>query len=235
MCRIIPVLDIRGGQVVQAAGGERAFYEPIQSTLTRSVDPVQVVDDLLRFAPFPVFYLADLDAIMGKPAQRQLIVELCRRHPVVEYWVDAGPPPDSGEASPANLHPVVGTEFISDWTIHDERVILSLDFDQKGLRGGAGVWTRPGSWPARVIVMCLHRVGSMAGPDLELLKQIQTIRPDCGLAAAGGVRDADDARQLLSAGMDVLAASMLHQGNISAEEIRQIEANRIEPQHHSNP
>ena len=235
MRRIIPVLDIRQGQVVQAAGGDRARYEPIQSALTRSTDPVQVVDDLLRFSPFQLFYLADLDAIMGRPAQRQLIVELCRRHPATEFWVDSGPPPDPGDTSPANLHLVVGTEFVRDWTIRDDRTILSLDFDHEGLRGGTGVWARPDSWPARVIVMCLHRVGSMEGPDFELLRQIRTIRPDCRLAAAGGVRNADDAHRLLDAEMDVLTASMLHQGGISAEEIQRIETLRTKSPHHSDP
>lgn len=220
MCHIIPVLDIRQGQVVQAAGGDRALYEPIQSTLTRSVDPVQVVDDLLRFAPFPVFYLADLDAIMGKPAQCRLIVELCRRHPGAEFWVDAGPLPEPEETLPGNFRPVLGTEFACDWAHHDDRVILSLDFDREGLRGGTGIWAKPDSWPARVIVMCLHRVGSMEGPDFELLEQIRTLRPDCRLAAAGGVRNADDAHRLLDAGMDALVASVLHQGRISTEEVQ---------------
>ena len=220
MCRIIPVLDIRQGQVVQAAGGDRARYEPVRSVLTRSVDPVQVVDDLLRFAPFPVIYLADLDAIMGKPAQRRLIVELCRRYPGVEFWVDAGPPPQPGEIFPENLRPVVGTEFACEWPEKADGTILSLDFDQEGLRGGAGIWAQPESWPARVIVMCLHRVGSMAGPDLELLEQVRKLRPDCEVVAAGGVRNVADARGLLDANMDVLAASMLHRGLISAEEIQ---------------
>ena len=226
MCRIIPVLDIRQGQVVQAAGGDRALYEPIQSALTRSVNPVQVIDDLLRFSPFPVFYLADLDAIVGKPTQRRLIVELCRQYPAVEFWVDAGPPPRPEETFPGNFRPVLGTEFVCDWPAHDDRAILSLDFDREGLRGGTGIWAKPDSWPARVIVMCLHRVGSMEGPDFELLEQIRMIRPDCRLTAAGGVRNADDAQRLLDAGMDALVASVLHQGRISAEEIQQIQASR---------
>ena len=235
MRRIIPVLDIRQGQVVQAAGGDRALYEPVQSVLTHSVDPIQVVDDLLRFAPFPVFYLADLDAIMGEPAQRRLIVELCRRRPDVEFWVDAGPPPDPEEIFPANLRPIVGTEFVRAWTTRDDRTILSLDFDREGLRGGTEIWMQPDSWPARVIVMCLHRVGSMEGPDFRLLNRIRRLRPDCRLAAAGGVRNSDDARQLLATGMDVLTASMPHQGRMSAEKIQQIEVHRIERRHHSDP
>lgn len=224
MRRIIPVLDIRQGQVVQAAGGERALYEPIRSALTRSADPARVVDDLLRFAPFPVFYLADLDAIMGQPAQCRLIVELCHRHPAVEFWVDAGPPPDPDGILPDNLRPVIGTEFARSWPTRDDRAVLSLDFDQEGLRGGDEIWAQPDTWPACVIAMCLHRVGSMEGPDFELLERVRAIRPDCRLAAAGGVRNADDVQRLLEADMDILVASMLHQGRISAEEIRRIVA-----------
>ena len=219
MRRIIPVLDIREGQVVQAAGGDRARYPPIRSVLTDSVNPVQVVGDLLRLAPFPVVYLADLDAIMGKPVQARLIVELCRRYPALEFWVDAGPPPEPSETFPENLRRVVGTEFANEWPEKDNGTILSLDFDREGLRGGTGIWAKPESWPTRVIIMCLHRVGSMEGPDLELLERVRSIRPDCEFAAAGGIRNAGDLRHLLDANMDVLTASMLHRGLIPVEEV----------------
>ncbi len=223
MPHVIPVLDIKRGNIVQAVRGDRARYAPIQSVLTRQTKPAPVLRDLLRFHPFPTVYLADLDAIMGKPSQHGLIVELCRRHAGTEFWVDAGPPLSNDASLPQNYRPVVGTEFASDWTHMPERTILSLDFDQSELRGGEVLWQRPDDWPERVIVMCLHRVGSQDGPDLPLMRRIQDMHPRGTLFAAGGARHARDLEQLMKAGWGALIASMLHRGGISSGEITQLE------------
>ena len=223
MPHIIPVLDIKRGDVVQAVRGDRDRYAPIQSVLTRQTQPAPVLRDLLRFHPFPIVYLADLDAIMGKPRQHGLIVELCRQHADTEFWIDAGPPLSNDAPLPRNYRPVVGTEFAADWASMPERAILSLDFDRSGLRGGDTLWQCPSSWPEQVIVMCLHRVGSLEGPDLPLMRRIQDRHPYGKLIAGGGVRHARDLQQLTAAGWGGLVASTLHQGGISAAEISQLE------------
>ncbi len=64
---IIPVIDVMKGRVVQAKGGVRAAYQPLQSQLTQQTDTIAVVADLLAYAPFKTLYMADLDAIMGRP------------------------------------------------------------------------------------------------------------------------------------------------------------------------
>src|SRR5438270_567379 len=40
--RVIPVLDLKGGQVVRGIGGRRAEYRPIISVLTDSAKPLDV-------------------------------------------------------------------------------------------------------------------------------------------------------------------------------------------------
>ena len=64
--RIIPVLDLKGGEVVRAEKGRRDLYRPIVTPLCDGSDPVAVAEGLRTLFPFPVFYIADLDAIEGR-------------------------------------------------------------------------------------------------------------------------------------------------------------------------
>ena len=61
--QIIPVIDVMGGIVVHASGGDRAHYQPLKSILTSSCDPFEVITDLLAWHDFKKVYIADLDAI----------------------------------------------------------------------------------------------------------------------------------------------------------------------------
>ncbi|TIU15775.1 MAG: hypothetical protein E5W49_23350, partial [Mesorhizobium sp.] len=63
--RIIPVLDLKGGEVVRAQQGKRDRYRPIITPLSQSSDVIAVTEGLRRLHPFPTFYIADLDAIEG--------------------------------------------------------------------------------------------------------------------------------------------------------------------------
>ena len=60
---LIPVIDLKGGQVVRAQFGRRDDYWPIQSPLSATSDPIDVARGLLSLYPFETFYIADLDAI----------------------------------------------------------------------------------------------------------------------------------------------------------------------------
>lgn len=220
MPRVIPVLDLRRGRVVRAVRGERERYAPVRSALVRGSEPRQVLAALLRLAPFGAVYLADLDAIRGGPPQRRLLAALCRAHPRTEFWIDAGPPP--GWALPGNARAVLGTEFLDAGARLAPGAVLSLDFDARGLRGAAEAWLDARRWPARVIAMCLHRVGSGDGPDWALLDRLR--RGGARLAAAGGVRDIRDARLLFRRRLDVLAASVLHRARPRAAEIARLDA-----------
>ena len=48
----IPVIDLMGGEVVRARMGDRASYRPIESPLSPTSDPVDVVRGLLSVYPF---------------------------------------------------------------------------------------------------------------------------------------------------------------------------------------
>jgi len=74
-----------------------------------------------------------------------------------------------------------------------------------------------------VIVLDLARVGSGAGPDVELIAELHGAFGDLELLAGGGVRDADDLRALDAAGASgALVATALHRGVIGAAQLAEL-------------
>jgi len=225
MFEIIPVIDLRQGEVVHARKGQRAAYRPISSSLCQGSTPEAVVGGLLGLAPFPSLYVADLDAIEGTGDNEAVLRDLRRRFPSLKLWVDAGfrDPGQCLEWLRRDIGDLVlGSETQADWeglrrlagSPQAHRIILSLDFAGDRFLGPAAD-PEPELWPARVIVMTLARVGSGEGPDLARLRQIMAKNPGRRLYAAGGVRDLDDLTGLTEAGAaGVLIASALHDGRI---------------------
>jgi phosphoribosylformimino-5-aminoimidazole carboxamide ribotide isomerase len=88
--RIIPVLDVKGGQVVRAIAGQRDDYRPIESTLTPSTEPVAVAAAMIRAVAADTLYVADLDAIIGPAVETGWLAELADAFPRTRIWVDQG-------------------------------------------------------------------------------------------------------------------------------------------------
>ncbi len=227
---IIPVIDLRQGEVVHARLGQRANYRPLQSVLNDGSAPGAVVEGLLRLYPFTTVYAADLDAIEGTGDNDHVLRSLRQAHPGLELWVDAGLRGrgqcldwlgrDIGDA-------VLGSETLREPAELDgllasaeaRRIILSLDFAGERFLGAPEL-LHPAHWPARVIVMTLARVGSFRGPDLERLKGFVAAAPAHRLFAAGGVRDSADLGELARAGAaGALIASALHEGRLGRQDL----------------
>ncbi len=118
--RIVPVIDLLGGQAVHARRGDRANYRPVQSALVAGSDPVDVARALLAAAQtaqqglgagtasdlhthtqYPAhradqdaegerLYVADLDALQGRGVQQAAMATLLAGLPGVQLWLDAG-------------------------------------------------------------------------------------------------------------------------------------------------
>lgn len=166
--RIIPVLDIMGGRVVRGAMGERQAYRPIETPLSDSADPVAVAKGLARLGDFSAFYVADLDAIEGRPPNAAALSALSEAFADTAFWVDAGlrtaAEAERLQQAPRQ-HAVMGTESIADAAVlaaltRPERAILSLDFKGDAFLGPPEILQDTRLWPDRVIVMTLARVGS---------------------------------------------------------------------------
>ncbi len=224
---IVPVLDLKGGQVVHARAGDRSRYLPVQSKLAAGSEPRAVLDGLLSLAPFRRVYIADLDAIEGRGDHRGHIGELARHYPTVAFWLDAGfaGAAEAAAALAEGATPVLGSESLPDEQALIEAVrrlgtakcVLSLDYRGERFVGPAAIEARPELWPDQVIAMTLSRVGGGAGPDTTRLAALRRIAGARHLFAAGGVRDAADLDRLAAMGLaGVLVASALHDGRLTA-------------------
>lgn len=216
--RVIPVIDLRAGRVVRAVAGRRDEYKPSSSPLCTSADPLDVVAALRRLRPFELFYLADLDAILGSGDNRAAVTELLAAFPAACYWLDAGfNEPRRALSWPLGrrLRPVLGSESQTGSesyrtlyrALKQYRPILSLDYRDGRFLGPEGLLKQAEDRPDETILMRLDRVGVGAGPDATL--------PAGGAGrrwyAAGGVRNAADVQRLAEQGFaGVLVASALH-------------------------
>ncbi|MCC5795892.1 MAG: hypothetical protein JJU48_01030 [Methylophaga sp.] len=229
--QIIPVIDIKGGQVVHARGGNRQNYPPLESVLSQSTDPLQLIADLLDWYPFSRLYIADLDSIMSAPMpELELFQSLSSAFPQLIFWLDVGLTSlEQREifSDLKNIRLVLGTESLpcpdSGWSKADE-TILSLDFKQGQLLGSPSWLSRAELWPKDVIVMNLDAVGSANGVNLQMLDEVKKQRQGIRVYAAGGVRSTNELSALKQAGVEgALIATALHQGHISPESLRQLE------------
>jgi phosphoribosylformimino-5-aminoimidazole carboxamide ribotide isomerase len=228
---IIPVLDLRGGIIVRARRGQRDQYRPLQSQLAPSCDAVDVMRGFYAVYPFKTFYVADLDAIMGTGNNEVTLRRLQAAFPAAVLWVDNGVADPSMALTwlDAGLgHLVVGSESQRDTALmqrlsaHD-RVVLSLDFREHAFQGPRALLDEVNSWPRRLIVMTLARVGSGTGPDLDQLRAIRDAAAGRAVYAAGGVRHRADLAALKSEGIaGALVATSLHDGRLCGNDLEAV-------------
>lgn len=230
---IIPVIDLMESKVVRAMKGNRSQYAPIQSSLCVGSEALMIVEALLELYPFDKLYIADLDSILKRGDNFELIQSIQVRYPTLALWVDAGIETINHlKTIPlSNITWVIGSEKIStlnQWlTIIDgidpNSIVLSLDFDSQGLIGQSNLDQHPETWTNQVIAMTLKRVGSYDGPDMQTLRHLQKRNPKTQVYAAGGIRNIDDALSLEKQGVTgALIASSLHDGRISNEDIKKL-------------
>jgi phosphoribosylformimino-5-aminoimidazole carboxamide ribotide isomerase len=230
---IIPVIDLKGGTVVHARVGRRDDYRPISTPLSATSLPVDVARGLLSIHPFTTVYVADLDAIERRGDNRAALDRLKAAFPNLTLWADNGIARlDEAEAwlDAGVAHLVLGSESQTDAALvcrlaKDPRVVLSLDFRGPTFQGPRELIDDAASWPTKVIAMTLARVGSGAGPDMDVLTRIRDAGAPRMIYAAGGVRGAADLAALARAGIaGALIASCLHDGRLTGAEIADLAA-----------
>lgn len=228
---VIPVIDLKVGDVVHARRGDRDSYRPIRSDLCRGSAPVDVVAGLLAVFPFRTLYVADLDEIQGRGSNARAIRAVRKAFPDLRLWVDNGlhQAMDCRAWLSQDLGDLVlGSEAQQDAAIFDalsadetrRRLVLSLDYKDGRFLGPPELLRARRAWPDRIIAMTLSRVGSRDGPDLELLQRWRDDAPDKKIFAAGGVRGGEDLLALADCGISgVLVATALHERRIGEAEI----------------
>jgi phosphoribosylformimino-5-aminoimidazole carboxamide ribotide isomerase len=233
--RIIPVIDILNGVVVHAVKGRRSEYQPLNSTICNSVNPLEVAL-AFKTGGFDELYVADLDSILHKGTNAQAISQIASITGL-RLMVDAGVA-DLQEAHKLSLTQVskviVGTETLRSFNFIREaiehfgsQVVFSLDLkngklltkseDVASMDFFALLQELRELGAAELIVLDLDRVGSGEGVDFGLLKKIRG-HFKRSLLVGGGVRNIDDLLKLKEMGIDgVLLATALHSGKISIE------------------
>lgn len=230
---VIPVIDVKRGQVVRAVRGDRANYMPIETPLAATSDPVDVAKGLSQLYPFKKIYIADLDGIEGRGRNVHLVPALSGAFPGAELWIDAGT--GSRGAARALLAAPVATLVIGSETLESVgvlkdliaeapgRTVLSLDFRGDEFMGPPALLSSAEHWPNRVIVMMLGRVGSGEGPDLAHLRDIVRRGEGRRVYASGGLRHRMDLDAVRAAGASgALVATALHEQKITAGDLREI-------------
>ena len=86
--KVIPVIDILNGIVVHAVRGKRREYQPLQSILCKSVEPLEVAK-AFKALGFSELYIADLDAITGGSVNFQVFKRIAKETGL-KLMVDAG-------------------------------------------------------------------------------------------------------------------------------------------------
>ena len=232
---IIPVLDLKDGLVVHARAGKhahagkRAEYRPLATPFGPPHDALAIARALLGITFSPILYIADLDAISGRGNNFELCRDLGDAFPGTTLWIDAGfsDVTDCAFWLPLGATLVIGSETIASLEAWENirasfgnNVVLSLDFDEQGLRGPPGVIANPALWPDRLILMSLGLVGREQGPDLQRLKSALACEGERAVYVAGGVGDLDDIKRVADLGArGVLAATALHAGTLTQKEI----------------
>jgi phosphoribosylformimino-5-aminoimidazole carboxamide ribotide isomerase len=245
---ILPVLDLMQGQIVRGIAGRRDEYRPIISKLIDTAAPIAVARAFRTRFGFDEFYLADLDAIQnGQPAFE--VYDRLQREGF-RLWIDAGIRTHQDDALAALLESaaagiIVGLESVAGPAelqqiverVGMQRTVFSLDLKAGRPLGRAELWHTDDPWTIaehavealgvrRLIVLDLARVGVGAGVGTEeLCMRLKRAHPGVEITAGGGVRGLDDVRRLHANGVDcVLVASALHDGRITPEEARQVQA-----------
>jgi phosphoribosylformimino-5-aminoimidazole carboxamide ribotide isomerase len=237
--RVIPVIDLKSAVAVHAVRGERQRYRPLRSEMVTGSDPVLVARAVREALGLEELYVADLDAIAGGPAHRELIAALAGEATVM---VDAGAS-DAAEVQRllelGAAHVVIGTETLPREAVlerlraklPDARLVLSLDLRARRVLSpdpalaqleAPEALARLTRFGLRdVIVLDLARVGSGGGPDVALLRELVARFPELELLAGGGVRDVADLHALAEAGAaGALVATALHSGAIGPDDLR---------------
>ncbi len=105
--KIIPVIDIKNSIAVHAVKGEREKYKPLKSIFAKSSDPYEIALNM----PFEEIYIADLNSILGKGNNYEIIRKIAKKKKVI---ADIGIRTfdDYKKALVLGVEPVVGSETL---------------------------------------------------------------------------------------------------------------------------
>lgn len=234
------MIDIRNGIAVRAVAGDRAFYKPLESRLTSSVEPAEVLKSLQAEFGCRFCYVADLDGIEHRGLNRCTLAEMARTG--VALMVDGGSRTVDDVSQLLDIgvqQVIVSSESLQEIrqlsrlaeTIGEDHLIFSVDLkagqlriadpDCSGLSSLQLVQAVVESGVRHLIVLDLAAVGTGTGlPTLPLCCEIRRGWPQVRIITGGGVHSTACIQSARQAGIDgLLISSALHDGRLSSENL----------------
>lgn len=239
--RVIPAIDIQDGKCV------RLFQGDFEQATEYSDDPVAMARTFAEFSAADL-HIVDLDgARFGTQVNKDIVARIAaetsmsvqlgggiRDVDALTSWLDAG-------ISRCVIGSLAITEpdAVKSWLVKfgSERIVLALDVRIDD--GGTPLitthgWTSSGTTSVfeciedyldlgLQYVLCtdVSRDGAMAGPNVELYRQILDRFPQLQLQASGGVRHIADLASLRDSGLPAaITGRALLDGKISPTEMR---------------
>ena len=229
---LLPAVDITEGRAVQlaqgVAGSQRVYGDPVAAA-RRWQD-----------AGAEWLHLVDLDAAFGRGTNRELQAEIVGALDIKVEMSGGIRDDESLEAALATgcTRVNIGTAALEqpEWCAkiiaeHGDRVAIGLDV--RGRTLAARGWTRDGGdlyevltrldseGCARYVVTDVNKDGMLAGPNLQLLRDV-CAATDAPVVASGGVTTLDDIRALMDLvplGVEgAIAGTALYEGRFTLED-----------------
>ncbi len=229
--KILPVLDIQAGHVVRAVAGNRSQYGPWHSPLCPMADPCQAAQALAAAVGHRELYVADLDALQGRPWQGELLSKLDGE---AEMWIDVGirsaDEVVQWTKGLRHAHLILASETSPNMELirtvasgrTSGRLALSLDL-HNGIPRSPGNWLNENNWLPSMMeiwelgirnffLIDLATVGTGQGVTVtRWCEKLHRAIPSARIIAGGGVRSLDDLQSLARAGCyAALVATALH-------------------------
>ncbi len=223
---LIPSIDLMGGKIVQLVQGERKALE---------FADVEVWTE--RFSRYPLVQLIDLDAAMGRGANRELIADFCRKLPCqvgggIRSAAEAAKIFECGARKAilgsslvknGNIDRSFGTELSEKFG--PERLVFAVD-SRDGHVAIHGWKTLTGITPEEMMpqleALCsaflythINTEGLMQGIPLDIVRKLRGVTSR-RLIAAGGIRSVEEIEELDRMGVDAVVGMAIYSGLLDA-------------------
>ena len=238
--RIIPVIDILKSEAVHAVKGERAKYKPLIAEFFESSDPLEIVKILKSKYNFEEIYLADLDAIINKNPNYEIISKVSEIQDL-KIILDPGiiESEDILKYSKFKIKKLIlGLETINSLEVikyglnifDTEEIVISVDMfkgkiitkinDLKNETPLNVVLKLKNLGVRELILLDLFRVGQKLGGIPPLYLKIRNIF-DGNILVGGGIKNFDDLLNYYRNSFSgVLLATALYDGSIKVEKLK---------------
>lgn len=169
---IIPAIDIKGGMVVKAMGGNRKYYQPVHISLNQSSDPIVFTRKIVQLYHPSVIYLADLDSLNNDGDNTNIIIELCNLFKNIIFWVDVGNRKISSLEKNNIIHVMCSEclKKITNFNYIYKNHIYSYDY-KDGIIGFKYFQKLDSKYKNKIILMNMSDIGTNKGPDYKHIKR----------------------------------------------------------------